>query len=125
MRVPYTDNETALICAAYARLATAEQAGVPLNKAQLYRDLAPLTQGRTRGAIEAKWMNCSHVAVTLGLLPGLPNGHVTGYKPAPNAAKALTKALATAISVEANRLACADFDRLARSADATLPRGDA
>lgn len=97
MRLAYTDNETRIIADAYVRLVAAEASGIKLNKAQLYRDIAPLLQGRTRGAVEAKWMNLSHVALTNGMLPGLVNGYVAGYKPAPNGAKALKDALIVAL----------------------------
>lgn len=97
MRIAYTENETRIIADAYARLVAAEAAGIKLNKAQLYRDIAPLLNNRTRGAVEAKWMNLSHVALVNGMLPGLVNGYVAGYKPAPNGAKALHDALIVAL----------------------------
>lgn len=97
-RKEYSTEESRIIAQAYTLLAIHQFEGTRVNKAQLYRDTAPLLNGRTRGAFEAKLMNCSAIAVARGLLPMLPGGYVKGYKPAPNAAKALGDILADAIN---------------------------
>jgi len=98
MRIEYTHEEHVALAEAYAFMATEQEAGRKVNKAQLARDLqAGACAVRTRGAIEAKWMNMSAVAVEFGLLPNLPDGYVKGYKPAPNYGKALITYLQDAL----------------------------
>ena len=94
----YSATETAVLAAAYLHLADAQAAGAKVNKAELIRILlaGPLS-GRSRCAVEAKFMNMSAVAVAHNLLPELPGGYVKGYKPAPNGAKDLLPALQDAI----------------------------
>lgn len=96
-RQAYTDSEHAVIAAAYVRLAVSQHAGEKVNKAALIRGLRETMPHRTRGAIEAKFMNLSAVAVEHDFLPVLPGGYVKGYKPAPNYAKALKDALIIAL----------------------------
>lgn len=97
-RKEYNDSETRALCDAYVSMAVAQFAGDRVNKAALVRTLqAGALAGRTRGAIEAKFMNISAHAVRSDLLPMLPGGYVKGYKPAPNGAKALHDALIIAI----------------------------
>lgn len=98
---PYTPAENARIVAAYIMLAKAQADGEPMNKAQLVRTLIkdwPTSPARSRGSIEAKFMNCSAVADQYGLLPSLPNGYVKGYKPAPNYQSDLAAMLRDAVS---------------------------
>ena len=82
----YTDCERCLIAAAYVRMAIAQLNGEKLVKIELIRDLMKKTD-RTRGAIEASFMNISHHCKNDGYISTLPDGYVKGYKPAPNAAK--------------------------------------
>lgn len=94
----YTVAEHCALAAAYAFLAAKQTAGEAVNKAQLIRELqAGACSARSRGAIEAKFMNLSHVAQVAGLFPQLPGGYVKGYKPAPNGAKVLLAYLQAAL----------------------------
>ena len=102
-RKEYSEVEHAAIADAYVALAAAQSAGRKVSKAEIVRNLMAFT-GRTRGAIEAKFMNMSAAAVANGLLPGLPGGYVKGYKPAPNGAKALPLILVAAMYREQARL---------------------
>jgi len=83
----YTDADRTAIARQYVRLAIAQFTQQKLVKAKIVRELMEVT-GRTRGAIEACFMNISHSAKQADLLPQLPDGYVKGYKPAPNGAKA-------------------------------------
>lgn len=87
-RKEYSEVEHAAIADAYVALVAAQIAGRKVSKAEIVRGLMATT-GRTRGAIEAKFMNMSAAAVAHGLFPELPDGYVKGYKPAPNGAKSL------------------------------------
>ncbi len=96
-RIAYTDAEHRAIAAAYVRLAVAQYEGRKVNKAALVRGIRAIFPHRTRGAIEAKFMNLSAAAVAGNLLEALPGGYVKGYKPAPNGAKSLGDFLRVAI----------------------------
>lgn len=94
----YTAEENKAIAAAYVALAVAQYQDRKASKAELIRQLqAGPVSGRSRGSIEAKFMNYSAAAVAHGLLPGLPFGYVKGYKPAPNRQKGLESFLLVAI----------------------------
>lgn len=88
----YTEQDHVHIVDGYLRLVGAQIKEQPINKAQLVREIMGKID-RTRGAVEAKFMNLSAVAVKEKLLPQLPGGYVKGYKPAPNGAAALTPLL--------------------------------
>lgn len=98
---PYSDAENIVIAAAYVKLADAQHRGEHITKAPLVRELAHAT-GRSRGSIEAKFMNYSAVAVAGNLLPSLPNGYVKGYKPAPNGQKGMDQHLRDALAAGAS-----------------------
>lgn len=89
----YTAGENAVVVAAYVRLVVAQRAGEKVNKAALVREVLAQCPGRSRGSIEAKFMNLSAFAVRDGLLPDLPGGYVQGYKPAPNGQAVLAEML--------------------------------
>lgn len=110
-RQQYSPEETRAIAAAYVRMAVNQFNGQRYSKADVVRGLLHAMPHRTRGAIEAKFMNLSAVAVRSNLLPILPNGYVQGYKPAPNGAKALHNALI--IEIYRNREAHAAFNAYA------------
>ena len=93
----YTDAEHSAIARAYLRLAIAQYEGRAVNKAALVRGLRVIMPARSRGSIEAKFMNFSAAAVASTLLPALPGGYVKGYKPAPNGSKSLSQWLMVAI----------------------------
>lgn len=93
---PYSDAENIIIAVAYAKLAAAQHRGEHVAKAPLVRELVHAT-GRSRGSIEAKFMNYSAVAVEHKLLLALPDGYVKGYKPAPNGQKGMDVHLAAAL----------------------------
>lgn len=94
----YSEVEDKAIATAYVALAVAQYTGQKLSKAQLTRDLqASVCSERSRGSIDASFMNCSGVAVDNSMLPGLPFGYVKGYKPAPNYRKGLLPALQAAL----------------------------
>jgi len=100
----YSATEHAALCAAYVSMAVEQNAGRKVNKAAIIRDLiATVCPTRSRGSIEAKFMNISAAAISRNLLPGLPGGHVQGYKPAPNGSKSLADDLTAAL--HANRAA--------------------
>lgn len=95
---PYSADELAATAAVYVRFAVAQYCGEKVNKAAAQRELmAGVCAGRSRGSLDAKFMNYSAVAVDNNMLPGLPFGHVKGYKPAPNYQKAMVDALRDAI----------------------------
>ncbi len=94
----YSENELQATAAAYVRMAVGQACGQKVNKAALTRELqAGVCADRSRGSIDAKFMNYSAVAVDHAMLPGLPFGYVKGYKPAPNYQKAMVEALRDAI----------------------------
>jgi hypothetical protein len=98
MRRDWTESENTAVCLAYCIMLAAQKRGEKFNKSAIRRELigTEAEQGplynRSNGSIEAKLMNCSAVAVSLGW-PLLK-----GYKPAPNYQKCLrwhmTEALA-------------------------------
>lgn len=95
----YSAEELAAVADAYVRFAIAQYRGQKVNKAAAQRELmAGVCAARSRGSLDAKFMNYSAVAVERNLLPGLPFGHVQGYKPAPNYQKAMVEALIEAIA---------------------------
>lgn len=112
---PYTPQENTLIAAAYALLAENQDQGITTNKAKLVRTLIADWQTRTgmparsRGSIEAKFMNASAIVSERGWLSHLPNGYVKGYKPAPNYQAALVDALAAALGHVASDLPADDL----------------
>lgn len=95
-RKAYSDHEHELLAGAYVAMAIYQLTGRKYSKAEIVRGLMAVT-GRTRGAIEAKFMNLSAAAVKGGILPALPGGYVKGYKPAPNGAKCLESFLLVAL----------------------------
>lgn len=102
----YSADELAATAAAYVRFAVAQYTGVKVNKAAVQRELmAGVCSERSRGSLDAKFMNYSAVAVDNNMLPGLPFGYVKGYKPAPNyqaaMVDALDAALDAAVSIDA------------------------
>jgi hypothetical protein len=95
----WTDTEQFAVCLAYCIMQQADARGERVNKSALRRQLigtdeqpGPL-HARSNGSIEAKLMNVSAVAMTLG--------HVTvrGYKPAPHYQKSLRVWYVTASSI--------------------------
>ena len=95
----YSAAELDATAGAYVTMALAQFTGQKVNKAALQRDrMAGVCAARSRGSLDAKFMNYSAVAVERNLLPGLPFGHVQGYKPAPNYQKAMVEALIEAIA---------------------------
>jgi hypothetical protein len=94
---PYSNQENELVSAAYVRLVLAQFKAEKLTKSHLVAELVAAT-GRSRGSIESKFMNYSSAAVDKGLLPGLPNGFVKGYKPASNSQKGLADYLIVALA---------------------------
>jgi hypothetical protein len=96
----WTYSENHALVAAYAAMALAQYNGESVNKSAIIRVLmAGECADRSRGSIEAKFMNCSAVAVQYGMLDSLPNGYVKGYKPAPNYQKVLREFLIEALNV--------------------------
>jgi hypothetical protein len=71
----WSDHENRVIIDAYYRLMKAQDAGKPLNKAQLARETLPLLNNRSKGSYEAKLMNVSAAMVSIGL------PYVQGYLP--------------------------------------------
>lgn len=95
----YSDAELKATAAAYVAMAIGQYIGVKVNKAALTRELqAGACADRSRGSLDAKFMNYSAVAVDNGMLPGLPFGYVKGYKPAPNYQRAMVAALDAALT---------------------------
>lgn len=108
----YTAEELQATAAVYVQMAVAQYTGQKVNKAALQRELqAGVCADRSRGSLDAKFMNYSAVAIDNNMLPGLPFGHVKGYKPAPNYQGAMVVALADAIMravAIANEAGCSD-----------------
>lgn len=95
----YSAEELAAVADTYVRFAIAQYRGEKVNKAAAQRELmAGVCSERSRGSLDAKFMNFSAVAQKLNALPGLPFGHVQGYKPAPNYQRAMEEALTEAIA---------------------------
>ena len=80
----WNPTENAALLQAYGQLVDAQADGAYLSKAALIRQLqaGPLS-ARSRGSVEAKFMNISAALVKAG------HGHVRGYKPAPNMQRCL------------------------------------
>lgn len=94
----YSADELAATAAAYVGFAIAQYRGEKVNKAAKQRELmAGVCSARSRGSLDAKFMNYSAVAVDNNMLPGLPFGYVKGYKPAPNYQAAMVDALRDAL----------------------------
>jgi hypothetical protein len=94
----YSENQA--LSGAYASMAMAQYNGESVNKSAIIRGLmAGECCNRSRGSIEAKFMNCSAVVVRYGMLAELPNGYVKGYKPAPNYQAALVEFVREALNV--------------------------
>lgn len=95
----YSAAELQATAAAYVRMAVAQYTGQKVNKAAIQRELqAGVCAARSRGSLDAKFMNYSAVAVDNNMLPGLPFGYVKGYKPAPNYQGAMVAALGDALT---------------------------
>lgn len=95
----YSAAELEATAEAYVAFALAQYTGAKVNKAAVQRELmAGVCAARSRGSLDAKFMNYSAVAVEYNLLPGLPFGHVKGYKPAPKYQAAMVEALRDAIA---------------------------
>ena len=78
-RNPWTQDEINALLKAYGQLVDAQAAGLYLSKAGVVRALmAGPCIGRSKGSVEAKFMNLSAACVMAG------TGYVKGYKPAPN-----------------------------------------
>lgn len=111
----YSADELAATAAAYVTMAVGQYAGQKVNKAALTRDLqAGVCADRSRGSLDAKFMNFSAVAVDHGMLPGLPFGYVKGYKPAPNYQRAMVEALRDAIGHAMAEALVGGFERTLR-----------
>jgi hypothetical protein len=74
----WTKQENEATVAAYFVMLEAALRGELVNKAQHNRQLQPLLDGRSKGAVEYKFQNVSAVLIDLGV------PYITGYKPAVN-----------------------------------------
>lgn len=88
----WTDEENDAIVADYFAMLTNEVAGRPYSKAEHNRSLQALI-GRSHGSIEYKHQNIS------GVLKGLAEAWIPGYKPAFNFQTSLVDAVARWIEV--------------------------
>ena len=111
----YSADELKATAAAYVGFAIAQYTGQRVNKAAVQRELmAGVCAGRSRGSLDAKFMNYSAVAVDHNMLPGLPFGYVKGYKPAPNYQAAMVDALRDAIGHAMAAALAGGFERTLR-----------
>ncbi len=82
--LPWSIHENKALLRAYGLLVDAEAEGRYLNKRQLVRTLqAGILSNRSKGSIEAKFMNISAACEKYGF------GYVTGYRPAANMQRSL------------------------------------
>ncbi len=84
----WTDEENDLIVADYFAMLSKDALGQPYSKTAHRRELLPLLNGRSEGAIEFKHQNISAV------LKGLGEDWIPGYKPAFNFQTSLIDAVA-------------------------------
>ena len=84
----WSQDEVEAAVADYLAMLRAERSGVPYNKSEHRRKLAPLLDGRTDGSIERKHQNISAALIELGM------PYIEGYKPLANFQRILIGAVA-------------------------------
>ncbi|MFT4469389.1 hypothetical protein ACMX2H_05705 [Arthrobacter sulfonylureivorans] len=93
---PWSDDETTVLVAAYFEMLDSEIQGRAYSKIELNRRVQSLT-GRSKGSIEFKFCNISHVLAESSLR------FVEGYKPRSHVQNALRVAVLQAMNVEETR----------------------
>lgn len=92
---PWSDDETNALVAAYFEMLDSETSGMAYSKIALNRRVQSLT-GRSKGSIEFKFCNISHVLAEAGFR------FVDGYKPRSHVQEALRVAVLHAVTAKDN-----------------------
>jgi hypothetical protein len=100
-RGPWSDEETRVLVDAYFSMLALELAGERYSKIEHNRLVQEAT-GRSKGSIEFKFCNASHVLWELGL------PYVDGYKPRSHVQESLRSAIRQAIDAQPARVAWSD-----------------
>lgn len=113
MRIPWSDEENALLVADYFDMLSKEVRGRPYVKVEHTRAIQPLLNGRTRQSIESKRQNVSAILKALGEV------WINGYKPRFHWQDSLVDAVAEWLDDNPNWLA----REPAWSTDSEIPAG--